>query len=68
MVYIVEAVVLTGYFVYSSWQILSQIQYTRFLLHVLLYCCSIYMADGLWVDGFVGVVGTCGICMARFTT
>ena len=30
-------------------------------LYFLLYCCSMYMPDGLWVDGFIGVVGTCGI-------
>ena len=32
-----------------------------YMLYFLLYCCSIYMADGLWVDGFIRVVGTCGI-------
>ena len=31
------------------------------MLYFLLYCCSVYMADGLKVDGFIRVVGTCGI-------
>ena len=53
---------------YFRSRILSKIQHICFSMYFLLMrCCSIYLADGVWVDGFVRVVvGTCGIIRVSF--
>ena len=57
MVYLIQ--VLIGYLCTTIGEAKYNVSFSS--LYFLLYCHGMYMADGFWVDGFIRVVGTCGV-------